>query len=281
MKRALLVLLAACSSHPEPERQPEPPLRAQARPPASRTVPRAPRPSGDAPRAHGAGPVIPSTARQLITGVVADWDATRVTLRRWRREDGAWRADGEPWQGVIGKTGAAWGHGLHGAGAPEGRGGPIKREGDGKSPAGVFELRGAYGYAAKAPRNTLLPYAQLTADWQCIDDPGSRHYTQLVDLSRGIVVDWTSAEQMRRADALYTWVIDVAHNRSATPGAGSCIFFHVWRGPSSPTVGCTAMAERALTALMRGLDPAAVYVLLPRAEYDAFAAPWGLPRGEK
>ena len=26
---------------------------------------------------------------------------------------------------------------------------------------------------------------------------------------------------------------------------------------------------------------AAVYVLLPRREYDAFTAPWGLPAGEK
>jgi len=30
-----------------------------------------------------------------------------------------------------------------------------------------------------------------------------------------------------------------------------------------------------------GLDAPAVYVLLPRAEYDAFAAPWGLPAAAK
>ena len=126
----------------------------------------------------------------------------------------------------------------------------------------------------------MLPYTQTTADWQCVDDPASSHYTQIVEGSH-LAVDWTSAEPMRRRDELYTWVIDIAHNRAATPGGGSCIFFHVWRGPKSVTVGCTAMPEPALAKLIGGLDATAVYVLLPRAEYDAFAASWGLPRGEK
>jgi hypothetical protein len=41
------------------------------------------------------------------------------------------------------------------------------------------------------------------------------------------------------------------------------------------------MPEPELTKLVSGLDATAVYVLLPRAAYDVFAAPWGLPRGEK
>jgi hypothetical protein len=39
------------------------------------------------------------------------------------------------------------------------------------------------------------------------------------------------------------------------------------------------MAEPQLTKLIASLDPKAapVYVLLPRAEYDALAPAWGLP----
>jgi L,D-peptidoglycan transpeptidase YkuD (ErfK/YbiS/YcfS/YnhG family) len=219
--------------------------------------------------------VIPADAHQLITGVIADWDATRVTLQRWHRDDHGWIADGAPWQGVIGK-GAAWGSGLHGTGAPPGRTGATKREGDGKSPAGAFALRGAYGYAAKPPPGATLPYTHVTADWQCVDDPKSTHYTQIVDRSQ-LAVDWSSSEAMRRRDALYTWVVDIAHNRAAAPDAGSCIFFHVWRNARSPTVGCTAMPEPRLASLIAALDPHAVYVLLPRAEYAALATAWGLP----
>jgi len=220
-------------------------------------------------------PVVPADTRELITGVIADWQATQVTLRRWRRGERGWVADGAPWQGVIGK-GAAWGSGLHGTGAPAGRDGPTKHESDGRSPAGAFALRGVYGYAAWPPASTTVPYTQVTKDWQCVDDPKSTHYTQIVDRAK-LTVDWSSAESMRRRDALYTWVIDIAHNRAAQPDAGSCIFFHVWRTARAPTVGCTAMPEPRLAALIRSLDPSAVYVLLPRAEYDALAPAWGLP----
>lgn len=223
--------------------------------------------------------VIPASTRQLITGVIADWDATQVTLRRWRRDGDAWIADGAAWQGVIGK-GAAWGAGLHGSGPPRGRDGAAKREGDGKSPAGAFALRATYGYAARPPAKAALPYTQVTADWQCVDDAESPHYTQIVDrahLPAGATVDWKSAEAMRRRDALYTWVVDIAHNPAAHPGDGSCIFLHVWRTATAATVGCTAMPERKLATLIAGLDPSAVYVLLPRTEYDALARSWGLP----
>jgi len=84
---------------------------------------------------------------------------------------------------------------------------------------------------------------------------------------------------MLRDDALYEWVLDVAHNPDATPGAGSCIFLHVWSGPESTTVGCTAMDKPKLEALLAALDPAQqpLYVLLPRSEYSAVASAWGLP----
>ena len=64
-----------------------------------------------------------------------------------------------------------------------------------------------------------------------------------------------------------------------TPKRGSCIFLHVWRGPESTTIGCTAMDEPRLVELLRALEPASkpAFVLLPRAEYDALAMAWGLP----
>jgi D-alanyl-D-alanine dipeptidase len=227
--------------------------------------------------------IIPADAKQLITGVTADWTSTTVTLQRWQRRHGAWVADGAAWQGVVGVHGVAWGSGLQGDGAPADHDGPVKKEGDGKAPAGVFALRGIYGYAAAPPAKTVLPYTQTTADWQCVDDASSHHYTQIVDRSRLATdaIDWTSAEQMRRRDELYTWVVDIAHNRAASPGAGSCIFLHVWRDSKSGTAGCTAMPEPKLAQLISKLDTSTVYVLLPRAEYDAFAAPWGLPRTRK
>ncbi len=221
---------------------------------------------------------IPAESTQLVTTVVNGPAATTGVLHAWHRVKGTvvWKDDGG-WPVVVGR-GVAWGRGLHGEGAPAGREGPVKREGDGTSPAGAFELRGAYGYAATAPAGTALAYSALDARTECVDDPRSHHYTQILERPAA-GADWTSAEAMRRPDALYTWVIDIAHNPDAVRGAGSCIFFHVWRDEHSATVGCTAMPEPRVRSLLAMLAPAArpVYVLLPRADYSALQAAWGLP----
>ena len=224
--------------------------------------------------AHAHAEVIPASAPQLVTAVIDDWSATHATLTLWKRDGARWVRDGESWPAVIGKSGAAWGMGLHGTGAPDGEKGPVKREGDGASPAGVFAVRGAYGYADTA--KTKLPYLAMTPTLRCVDDPRSTHYATIVD-DKDTTVDWASSEPMRRSDALYTWVVDLAHNGAHTPGGGSCIFLHVWGGADSPTVGCTAMAEPQLAALLAKLDPRAVFVLLPKSEYAALAPRWHLP----
>ena len=215
-------------------------------------------------------------APELITAVADDLTSTTVTLRRYTRAGGSWRLVGDPWPAVIGNTGLAWGDGLHGLGAPPGRGGPVKHEGDGKTPAGAFAIRGAFGYAPSAPAGARLAYTPLDARWECVDDPASAQYARIVDRSR-VAVDWTSAEKMRRDDALYSWVIDIAHNAPGARDRGSCIFFHVWSGPDSTTLGCTAMAAPRLAELVATLDPHAVYVVLARRDYDALAPAWRLP----
>jgi L,D-peptidoglycan transpeptidase YkuD (ErfK/YbiS/YcfS/YnhG family) len=266
VKLAVLVALAACGRS-EP---------AAVAPPVG-----SPPPAIDAtsPDATAAVTVIPATARELVVAIVANWDAVPATLKRYRRDAATapWQLVGDPWPGVVGHAGTGWGVGLHGAGNPEGQDGPVKREGDGKSPAGVFALRGSYGYAKSAPAGTALPYTQVSEPWKCVDDPKSQHYDRILD-RRTVKVDWKSAEDMRRADELYTWTIDVAHNPEHVPGGGSCIFLHVWRGEKSSTVGCTAMDETKLAALLADLDREAIYVLLPQAQYATLAAPWGLPR---
>lgn len=224
--------------------------------------------------------LIPQTTKQLVTAITDSWTSTHAQLQRWERtETGAWTAIGAPWPAVIGKTGSAWGAGIHGTGAVAGRDGPLKKEGDGKSPAGAFAIRDAYGYADAPPKDTKLPYTSTgRGDLECVDDPASEHYAQIVDRKQ-VAGDWESAEQMMRDDALYTWVVDIAHNPERKPRAGSCIFLHVWSGPESSTVGCTAMEEPRLVELIKALVPAQnpVYVLLPRAEYQALAVAWGLP----
>ena len=218
-------------------------------------------------------------ARQLVLVVSDNWDATSAVLRRYARP-----GEGQPWQAVgegvpvsIGRTGLAWGRGLHGNPPLPG---PTKREGDGKAPAGVFTLPLAFGYAPKEQAGAVkLPYMQLTAEVMGVDDVKSRRYNQLVRADQ-VTKDWDSAETMLRPDGLYEWGVFVNHNVSpAQPGAGSCIFLHIWRGPERSTAGCTAMSRENMILLVQWLDPAAhpVLVHLPRQAYEHMAEPWGLP----
>jgi len=221
---------------------------------------------------------IPTATRQLVLVTSASWDAPTARLRRFTRTSATapWRPEGEEIPVVLGHAGSAWGRGLHPAPPADE---PRKREGDGKSPAGVFAIGDAFGYADHA--DGKLGYHPLGDADRCVDDPASAHYNRITK-DEG-PHDWGSAEIMRRGDELYRWVVLIDHNGitsgDTAPGAGSCIFFHVWAGPDRPTVGCTALARPALEALMTWLDPGAspVVVLLPADRYAALRPTWLLP----
>ncbi len=220
-------------------------------------------------------------ARQALVVVTADWDSVPGTLQRYERAspEGAWRAVGEPIPVVVGKSGLGWGIGLHGGPPP--RSGPVKHEGDGRAPAGVFRIGSAFGYApTSAVKDIRLRYIQVTGPWKCVDDSASRYYNQVLD-ERKVAPDWKSHEEMRRSDDAYKLGAIVEHNWGARTkaGAGSCIFLHIWGGPGSSTVGCTAMAQENLRTVLRWLDPARspVLVQLPREQYAQLKSAWRLP----
>ncbi len=226
---------------------------------------------------------------QLVVAVSEGWNDSKVEIMRFDRTNtGSWTrvslATGE-----LGSAGLGWGIGLHGVGAPDGAEGPIKEEGDRRSPAGGFALGQAYGYADSPPERTRIDYTPLDSSWRCVDDPASKHYNELLRKPSGNSVDWNSAEKMRRSDELYRWVVLVDHNgiraegstrgRAPTPGSGSCIFLHVWRDKGSATVGCAAMDRTEIESTIAWLDPVKKpsVVMLPRAEYKRLASQWGLP----
>jgi zinc D-Ala-D-Ala dipeptidase len=217
------------------------------------------------------------TSRQCLVVVANDWRAKTGTLRTFDRTNSRsdWRMRGRAIPVVLGKKGMAWGRGLVEFGP-----GARKVEGDNKAPAGIFRLGPAFGYAPRSgARWVKLRYVPLTKNSEGVDDPRSRYYNQLVDRTKIARVDWRSSEQMLRADVLYKWGIVVAHNSPAKPGAGSCIFLHIWKNSSTATVGCTAMAERDLVALLRWLDPAKrpVLIQMPRKEYESLKFKLNLP----
>lgn len=216
---------------------------------------------------------------QLVVVTTDGWDSTTGELVRYARDGvhAPWRRDGNPIPIVVGRTGIAWGVGFDRfAEGTE----PHKREGDGKSPAGIFPLRLAFGFA---PPDSVpwvrLRYLQLVQTTECVDDTASVHYTDVLD--RGAVerVDWASSERMR---GIRSYRLGVVIDYNATPptrGRGSCVFLHIWGGPTSHTAGCTAMDAGELEKLVAWLDPDArpVVAQIPVGVYERVRAGWGLP----
>lgn len=220
---------------------------------------------------------VPAESRQMLLVTSPDWDTARGTARRYERKEGRapWTPQGAAFAVSLGRAGLAWGRGLH----PEASAGPRKREGDGRAPAGVFDLREAVGYAKAPPPGLRLPYREATDRLRCVDDPASASYNRLVE--DGPAKDWKSAEDMRRADDLYRWVVWVGHNDTPPqPGGGSCIFLHLRAAPDATTAGCTAFDEAPMSALLDWLSPAArpVLVQLPESERLRLKSAWELPR---
>jgi L,D-peptidoglycan transpeptidase YkuD (ErfK/YbiS/YcfS/YnhG family) len=218
-------------------------------------------------------------ARQAIIVVAPDWDSDHGVLRAFERTADGWHQAGVARPVMLGRNGSAWGLGLHDA-----RGdGPVKHEGDGRSPAGVFNIGEAFGYAASA--TTDLPYAPMQASSYCVDVSGSPLYNRIVDADVvGTEAVKGATEPMRRdlhadGDQRYRQGFVIEHNRQQVAMGGSCIFAHLWKSLSDPTTGCTAMDPATMQALLAWLRPDAepVFVLLPMAEYRKLRVNWALP----
>ncbi len=157
----------------------------------------------------------------------------RASLSTWQRQGSSWRRELLA-SAMIGKNGLAAAN--------------AKREGDGKTPSGIYPLETAFGYAPSI--DTGLSYRQASTDDFWVDDVTSVQYNEWVKgpLPAG------SFERMKRFDNLYQYGIVIGYNRHpVVRGAGSAIFIHVWRRYDSPTSGCVALNQRNIRRLLHWL----------------------------
>lgn len=125
---------------------------------------------------------------------------------------------------------------------------PYKREGDGKSPAGIFSLLSSFG---TEEQKFNYPYIMSNSQLICVDDVNSSLYNNLVLIP---LIQPASFEYMKRKDDQYKLGIIVAYNPLQIKGNGSCIFLHVEKYPMHPTAGCTSMKYEDIKKIVLWLD---------------------------
>ncbi|MBV8378969.1 MAG: L,D-transpeptidase family protein [Verrucomicrobia bacterium] len=213
---------------------------------------------------------------QLVVGVAPTWDSMTGQIQRFDKTEEGWRPAGPPVPVLFGKDGVAWGRGL----IKEPDEGPVKMEHDHRAPAGVFRIGIIYTYDRSLPPGANYPFHTVGDGDAWVDDVNNPHYNQHVTVDPKNPPSWFEKQKMRRGDFAYRWLVEIRHNADPPlPGHGSAIFFHIRRGPTRPSAGCTTMAETDLVELIRWLRAGAnpVYVCLPRTEYLNRWKAWGLP----
>jgi D-alanyl-D-alanine dipeptidase len=204
--------------------------------------------------------ILPKESKQLLIVTTEGWNTKDGELQRYEREGKSWKKVGESIDIVLGRNGLGWGLGLHSIPKDAKY---IKKEGDGKAPAGLFTLGNGFGYSEF---EIDFPYSVYKRSDHCVDDSKSKFYNTIIDSTK-VIKDYKSFEHMRLKNNLYKYGITVNHNINQTSNAGSCIFIHI-RSKKGGTAGCTAMREEKIVKILKWLKKSKKPLLLqlPKSE---------------
>jgi L,D-peptidoglycan transpeptidase YkuD (ErfK/YbiS/YcfS/YnhG family) len=206
-------------------------------------------------------PAVITDARRLVLVTAETMNDVAATMQLFERTSKTekWRALDAAEPALIGRGGMGWSPFFLQLAR---RGEPIKVEGDKRAPAGIYKIGRSFGIVASARPN----YLQVTPDTICVHDPSSPAYNTIA--SRARLGPAVSAENMSRALPMYRRGLLVDYPTDARRKAGSCIFIHVWRSPTTGTAGCVSMPEPRVEALQEFAADGAVLAILPRGALD-------------
>ena len=123
-----------------------------------------------------------------------------------------------------------------------------KKEGDFKTPKGVFNLGNLY-YRADRERkpNTRLKCIKITKNMICCDDlKNKKYYNKIIKKKLKL-----SHETLYRKDDRYNFILTIKYNlKKKIIGQGSCIFFHLTNDYKG-TAGCIALKRDDFMILLK------------------------------
>ena len=125
-----------------------------------------------------------------------------------------------------------------------------KREGDKKTPAGLFSLGKVY-YRKDKIRNlkTNLKKIVIKKKMAWCDDPNNKFYNKLT------FTNDKSKEKLYRKDNLYNIIVVINYNiKPIIKNKGSAIFIHLARKNYSGTMGCIGLKKKDLLDILKTVN---------------------------
>ena len=203
-------------------------------------------------------------SKQLILVVTPNLNVVQGKAQLFQRKEisDKWQAIGKDFPIVVGQKGMAF----------------KKKEGDYKSPVGVFPLGKEFGFVPIKNKAIKMQYIPITNTTVCVDDPTSNYYNKIIDSSK-VSDEWKSGEPMNQIKGYQYGLVINYNTRYRVSGKGSCVFMHIWQNNLEGTAGCTAMSKQNIKKIVFWLNPLdkPVLVQLPQIEYDQLKMKWLLP----
>lgn len=180
---------------------------------------------------------LPDSIRQLIVvfnHLPKDSSAILVALEKVNNK---WNIVANPVEAGIGRKGFA---------SPG-----EKREGDLKSPSGLFSLGQLFCYDNSV--STKMPFIQTTAADKWVDDPESPDYNRLVREATSA----KSWENMKLTSNEYYYCMVIEYNfYPVVKGMGSAIFLHLSLGENPNSgAGCVIIRQKDMEWLLKWMTP--------------------------
>jgi len=131
-----------------------------------------------------------------------------------------------------------------------GKGGTTKnkKEGDKKTPKGIFEIENLYFRKDRIKKpKTLLKCIEIKKEmgW-CDDIRFPAKYNKLLKIKKN-----TKHEKLKRNDHKYDLIVPIKYNfKKPVIGLGSCIFMHLTEN-YNPTAGCIALKKKDFLIMLK------------------------------
>lgn len=186
---------------------------------------------------------IPADSQVLITlagGRSSDTGELNVYTKG---DDGAWKT---VYAGIRAKYGM---NGLY-----------KEKEGDSKTPVGVFKMNTPFGIADSVegfPDN----YIKVDPDMYWNGDSASDRYNKLVNAKEYTAFDRSASEHLINYSGYYDYCIDTGYNYEGTPYRGSAIFLHCVINDEH-THGCIAIPKEYMTEIMKLYSEGNTYIAI-------------------
>ena len=186
---------------------------------------------------------IPADSQVLITLAGSSTLDTGELNVYTKGDDGAWKT---VYAGVRAKYGM---NGLY-----------KEKEGDSKTPVGVFKMNTPFGIADSVegfPDN----YIKVDSDMYWNGDSASDRYNKLVNAKEYTAFDRSASEHLINYSGYYDYCIDTGYNYEGTPYRGSAIFLHCVVNDEH-THGCIAIPKEYMTEIMKLYSEGNTYIAI-------------------